>query len=309
LARRRKRGRNINGVLLLDKPVGMTSNAALQVVKRLFHASKAGHTGSLDPLASGLLPICLGEGTKISGFLLSADKRYRAICKLGVITNSGDADGEILEKRNVDNISASRASEVLMHFTGSIKQVPPMHSAIKKNGVPLYKLAHQGLEVEREPRDVIIHHIDLVRLQDDELEIDVACSKGTYIRTLAEDIGEMLGCGAHISSLRRTGVGPLADLTMHTLVELEDMAREKGNEGLDQLLLPVEMALPDWPEVQLSEDASYYLCQGQAVFVPQLKESGWVRLYGGDRGGNRRFLGLGTVLDDGRVAPKRLMNS
>lgn len=304
MARRRNRGRNINGVLLLDKPVGMTSNAALQAVKRLYHASKAGHTGSLDPLASGLLPICLGEATKISSFLLSADKHYRAVCKLGVVTNSGDADGEVLEEREVGELDRSRVQEVLMHFTGKIKQVPPMHSAIKKDGIPLYKLAHQGIEVEREAREVTIHEIELIRLQDDELEIDVRCSKGTYIRTLAEDIGEMLGCGAHISALRRTGVGALENLDMHTLENLERLAQEKGNAGLDRLLLPIEMALPDWPEVQLSEDASYYLCQGQAVFVPQLKESGWVRLYGGDK----RFLGLGTVLDDGRVAPKRLMN-
>lgn len=304
MARRRKHGRNIHGVLLLDKPVGMTSNAALQAVKRLYQANKAGHTGSLDPLASGLLPICLGEATKISGFLLSADKRYRAVCKLGVITNSGDADGEILERREIGELALPHVQEVLRKFTGAIKQIPPMHSAIKKDGTPLYKLAHQGIEIDREPRDVTIYQLELVRLEGDELEIDVLCSKGTYIRTLAEDIGATLGCGAHISSLRRTGVGALEHLEMHTLESLEAAAREQGREGLDRLLLPIEMALPDWPEVQLSEDASYYLCQGQAVFVPQLKDTGWVRLYGGDH----RFLGLGAVLDDGRVAPKRLMN-
>lgn len=304
MARRRNRGRNISGVLLLDKPVGMTSNAALQAVKRLYHANKAGHTGSLDPLASGLLPVCLGEATKISGFLLSADKRYRAVCKLGVITTSGDADGEVVEQREIGKLDQSRVLEVLMHFMGDIKQVPPMHSAIKKDGTPLYKLAHQGIEIEREARDVTIHQLDLVRLTDGELEIEVLCSKGTYIRTLAEDIGEMLGCGAHISGLRRTGVGALESLEMHTLEELQAIAEDDGRDALDRLLLPIEMALPDWPEVQLSEDASFYLCQGQAVFVPQLKESGWVRLYGRDK----RFLGLGTVLDDGRVAPKRLLN-
>lgn len=305
MARRRNRGRNISGVLLLDKPIGMTSNAVLQVVKRLYQASKAGHTGSLDPLASGMLPICFGEATKLSGFLLSSDKCYRAVCKLGALTSTGDADGEVIEERQVGEITTSRAKEVLMHFTGCIQQVPPMHSAIKRQGVPLYKLAHQGIEVEREAREVTIHRLDLLRLEGDELEIEVCCSKGTYIRTLAEDIGAMLGCGAHISALRRTRVGALDDLQMYGLDFLEEVAGEQGVEGLDRLLLPSEAALPDWPEVMLSADASYYLCQGQPVFVPQLKNRGWVRLYGGDR----KFLGLGTVLDDGRVAPKRLMNT
>lgn len=304
MARRRNRGRNISGVLLLDKPIGMTSNAVLQVIKRLYQANKAGHTGSLDPLATGMLPICLGEATKLSGFLLSSDKCYRAVCKLGVVTSSGDADGEVIEQHEVGEISPARAREVLMHFTGCIQQVPPMHSAIKRQGIPLYKLAHQGIEVEREAREVTIHRLDLLRLEGDELEIEVCCSKGTYIRTLAEDIGAMLGCGAHISALRRTRVGALDDLAMYSLDFLEETAEEQGLEGLDRLLLPTEAALPDWPEVMLSADASYYLCQGQPVFVPQLKNRGWVRLYGGDR----KFLGLGTVLDDGRVAPKRLMN-
>jgi tRNA pseudouridine55 synthase len=291
--------------LLLDKPVGITSNAALQVVKRLYDANKAGHTGSLDPLATGMLPICLGEATKISGFLLSADKSYRAVCKLGVTTNSGDADGEILKERPVENIDETRVREVLMNFMGDSKQIPPMHSAIKRQGVPLYKLAHQGIEVEREARDITIHSLDLVRLDGDELEIDVRCSKGTYIRTLAEDIGEELGCGAHISALRRTGIGALDNIEMHTLDSLTALAEQQDKKALDSLLLPTESALPDWPEVQLSADASFYLCQGQAVFVPQLKDRGWVRLFGA----NKRFLGLGTVLDDGRVAPKRLLST
>jgi tRNA pseudouridine55 synthase len=291
--------------LLLDKPVGLTSNAALQVVKRFYDANKAGHTGSLDPLATGMLPICLGEATKISGFLLSADKSYRAVCKLGVTTNSGDADGEILEERPVGQFKEAHVREVLMHFMGESKQIPPMHSAIKRQGVPLYKLAHQGIEVEREARDITIHSLDLVRLEGDELEIDVCCSKGTYIRTLAEDIGKELGCGAHISALRRTGVGALDNIEMHTLDSLTALAEQQDKKALDSLLLPTEAALPDWPEVQLSADASYYLCQGQAVFVPQLKDRGWVRLFGD----NKRFLGLGTVLDDGRVAPKRLLST
>jgi tRNA pseudouridine55 synthase len=291
--------------LLLDKPAGLTSNAALQVVKRIFNANKAGHTGSLDPLATGLLPICLGEATKISGFLLSADKCYRAVCKLGVTTNSGDSDGEILEEHPVGQLDVAKVQEILINFLGDSKQVPPMHSAIKREGVPLYKLAHQGIVVEREARDITIHSIDLVSLVDEDLEIDVCCSKGTYIRTLAEDIGVALGCGAHISALRRTSIGALDNNEMHTLDSLTMLAEQQDKKALDSVLLPTEAALPDWPEVQLSADASFYICQGQAVFVPQLKDRGLVRLFGD----NKRFLGLGTVLDDGRVAPKRLLSS
>lgn len=305
MARRRNRGRSVDGVLLLDKPTGMTSNAALQIVKRLFNANKAGHTGSLDPLATGMLPICLGEATKISGFLLSADKEYRALCKLGTTTDSGDSDGEIRQTRPLGNITNARVQEVLESFLGQSQQIPPMHSAIKRDGQPLYKLARQGIEVEREPRDITIHSLTLQRLDGDELELDVHCTKGTYIRVLAEDIGEALGCGAHVAALRRTGVGALDEYPMHTLESLQAIAEESGSHALDALLLPMESTLPDWPEVRLSEDASFYLCQGQPVFVPQLKDRGWVRLYAGDK----RFLGLGTVLDDGRVAPKRLLST
>jgi len=302
LARRRNRGRNVHGILLLDKPAGLTSNRALQQVKRLYDANKAGHTGSLDPLATGMLPICLGEATKVSGFLLDADKRYQAVIKLGVKTNSGDADGEVVETRPVPPLRRAQVVEVLEAFLGTQMQTPPMHSAIKQQGVPLYKLAHQGIEVTRKAREVTIHSIELLRLDDDELEIDVHCTKGTYIRTLAEDIGEALGCGAHIAALRRTGVGGLAMARMVDFDTLEATAGQ-GFEALDALLVPAGDALPEWPAVRLSEDASYYLRRGQPVFVPQLKASGWVRLYRGEE----EFLGLGTVLDDGRVAPKRLL--
>ncbi len=305
MARRRNRGLSVNGVLLLDKPTGITSNAALQTVKRLFNANKAGHTGSLDPLASGMLPICLGEATKISGFLLSADKEYRTTCKLGVTTDSGDAEGEIRKTRPLGELTNAQVQEVLESFLGQSQQIPPMHSAIKRGGQPLYKLAHQGIEVEREPRDITIHSLKLLRLESDELELDVRCTKGTYIRVLAEDIGEALGCGAHVAALRRTGVGALDGHALHTLESLQTIVEQSGIHALDELLLPMESTLPDWPEVRLPEDASFYLCQGQAVFVPQLKDRGWVRLYASDK----RFLGLGTVLDDGRVAPKRLLSN
>lgn len=309
MARRRKHGRDVNGVLLLDKPIGLTSNAALQRIKRLFNANKAGHTGSLDPLATGMLPLCFGEATKISAYLLDADKHYRAVCKLGVTTDSGDADGEIKETRPVEAYSESRVREVLESFLGDTAQVPPMHSAIKRDGIPLYKLAHQGIEVEREPRKITIHNLTLVRFGGDELEIDVRCSKGTYIRTLAEDIGEALGCGAHIAALCRTGVGALDGFATYSLETLESIADEQSLAALDELLIPMDAALPDWPEVRLTEDASYYLRKGQAVFVPKLKNSGLVRLYSPEKLGEKRFLGVGTVLDDGRVAPKRLLST
>ena len=236
---------------------------------------------------------------------MSADKEYQARLKLGVNTDSADADGTVVQTRPVEEYSESRVREVLESFLGQSTQIPPMHSAIKQNGQPLYKLAHQGIEVERKPRDITIHSLELLRFDGDELEIAVRSSKGTYIRTLSEDIGEALGCGAHITALRRTSVGSLDDQPMYTLESLEAIAEESGLAVLDALLLPMESTLPDWPEVRLSEDASFYLCQGQPVFVPQLKESGWVRLYAGDK----RFLGLGTVLDDGRVAPKRLLST
>lgn len=304
MARRQKpRGRRVNGILLLDKPVGITSNAALQEVKRLFFAAKAGHTGNLDPLASGMLPICLGEATKLSAYLLDADKVYTGTCKLGVRTSSADAEGEIIETREVPELNEVQVLDVLAHFTGDIEQIPPMHSAIKQNGQPLYKLARQGIEVERKPRKVKIHELKLLRLEGDEIEIYVHCSKGTYIRTLVEDIGEALGCGAHLSQLRRTRVGPFNEEGMVTLDTLRDEA-EEGAESLDHYLLPLDHALGDYPEVKLTESSLFYVRQGQAVQVPQAPTDGWVRLF--DNAG--KFVGVGAVLDDGRIAPKRLIN-
>ena len=302
--RQRQRGRAVNGILLLDKPIGITSNDALQQVKRLYDARKAGHTGNLDPMATGLLPLCLGEATKVSAFLLDADKRYRGTCKLGVRTNTGDADGEAIETRPVIGVTEERVREVLQRFLGEIEQIPPMHSAIKHQGQPLYKLAHQGLEVERQPRQVTIFALELVRFEGDELEIDVHCSKGTYIRTLAEDIGEALGCGAHLCQLRRTGAGPFSEAGAITLEQLKQTLLEGGQEAIDALLLPVEEALGAWPVINLSDNMAYYIRQGQAVQVAQAPTSGWVRLFG--PGGE--FIGVGHILDDGRVAPKRLFH-
>jgi len=303
VARRRPRGRDISGIVLLDKPLGMTSNAALQRVKRLFNANKAGHTGSLDPLASGLLPICLGEATKISSYLLDSDKAYSGTCKLGVTTTTADAEGEILEQKPVAEYSPQQITDVLAKFTGTIEQIPPMHSAIKQGGQPLYKLAHQGIEVERQARTIHIHELRAIRLEGDELEIDIRCSKGTYVRTLAEDIGRELGCGAHLNRLRRTKVGPFMLDSAIELEALEQLA-EQGFEELDRQILPIEEALADWPEVQLTENSAFYLCRGQAIQVPQAPTGGLVRL-----SANQRFLGIGEILDDGRVAPKRLLKS
>lgn len=303
MARRRPRGRNINGIVLLDKPVGITSNAALQKVKRLFNADKAGHTGSLDPLASGLLPICLGEATKISSYLLDADKAYLGTCKLGVRTTTADAEGDVIEQKPVGELSDKQIDIVLAKFTGAIEQIPPMHSAIKQGGQPLYKLAHQGIEVERQPRTIHIYELTRRRFEGDELDIAMRCSKGTYVRTLAEDIGRELGCGAHLSALRRTRVGPFNLAAAVTMAALESLAAQ-GLEVLDKHILPIEEALADWPEIQVTENSAFYLSRGQAIQVARAPTSGLVRL-----SANRRFIGIGEILDDGRVAPRRLLKS
>ena len=302
---RRRKGRNISGIVLLDKPLGITSNRALQIVKRLYKAAKAGHTGSLDPLATGLLPLCLGEATKVSGFLLDADKRYLATLKLGVKTFSADAEGEVIETRPVENYSKKQINVAIEPFLGDIEQTPPMHSALKVDGQPLYKLAHQGIVVERKSRPVHIFSIDVLRHEGDEMDVEVHCSKGTYIRTLAEDIGEKLGCGAHLSALRRTESGPFHLDECITLEELEELAKKSDEDGFDEmdsLLMPAEEALHDWDSIDLSADAAFYICRGQAVQVPNAPTEGLVRLFSEENG----FLGIGEIMDDGRVKPNRL---
>ena len=299
--------RPVNGILLLDKPAGITSNAALQAVKKLYRARKAGHTGSLDPLATGLLPICFGEATKISGFLLDADKDYRVTCKLGERTTTGDAEGELLEQRPVEGVTEKNVRRVMEGFIGDIEQIPPMYSALKHKGERLYKLARQGIEVEREARQVKILEMELLDFSPPQVTFRVHCSKGTYVRTLMEDMGEMLGCGAHVVGLRRLGVGPFDDAGMVDMESLEALAAGgmSGLAELDKLLLPLESGLAQWPDVRLSGDAAFYLRQGQPVLVPRAPTSGWVRLYEGET----QFLGMGEILDDGRVAPRRLMNA
>ena len=302
MARRRTRGRPVDGLVILDKPVSMGSNEVLQVVKRLFHARKAGHTGSLDRLASGLLPICMGEATKMSGFLLNADKRYEAVVRLGTRTSTGDAEGEIIERRPVRACSRRKLEQVLSEFLGEIDQIPPMHSAIKHHGQRLYKLAHRGLVVERKPRRIRIYELGLVDADAASVSINVKCSKGTYIRTLAEDLGERLGCGGHVERLRRLEAGPFGVGDMISLERLRSLSAE-GEEALDASLLPTEAALANWPAVSIPEGVSYYLRQGQPVMVPHAPTEGWVRIYANQQ----RFLGVGEVLDDGRIAPRRLL--
>jgi tRNA pseudouridine55 synthase len=304
MGRRRKTGRDLTGIVLLDKPVGVGSTEVLQRVKNLFQARKAGHTGSLDRLASGLLPLCFGEATKISGFLLDADKRYRSTFRLGVVTSTGDAEGEVLERQEPPRLDEGTIHRVLAEFNGDIEQIPPMHSAIKHQGQRLYKLAHQGITVERQPRTVTIYRLDLLGFGDDRLHVEVECSKGTYIRTLAEDIGKRLGCGASVETLHRFGAGPFDGADMVPLTELTARA-ERGLDALDEVLLPIEAAVAHWPGVSLPDAVAYYLRRGQPVLVPHAPTEGWVRIFaGGDR-----FVGVGEVLDDGRVAPRRLMNA
>ena len=305
MARRRK-GRPVDGILVLDKPLGMSSNQALQVAKRLYGAAKAGHTGSLDPLATGVLPLCFGEATKFSRFLLDADKAYDSTFVLGVRTASGDAEGEVLSEEKAGHISEADVEAKLGLFRGDIEQVPSMFSAIKHQGQPLYKLARKGQEVERKPRQVCVHELTLVGYrggEHPEVDVRIRCSKGTYVRSIAEDLGEALGCGAHVSVLRRTQAGPFETASMVSLTTLEGLA-EHGQQGeMDALLQPLDSALGDMPLVRVSEAGGHYIRQGQPVLVPNSPCSGMVRM-GLETG---EFLGIGEILDDGRVAPRRLI--
>ncbi len=306
MGRRRRKGRAVSGVLLLDKPAGITSNKALQEIKHLFGAAKAGHTGSLDPLATGMLPICLGEATKISAFLLDADKRYRVVCRLGINTTTGDADGEVIQKRDCAKVTLKAVEKLVPQFSGVISQVPPMYSAVKHQGQRLYALAREGIEVERKPRTVQIHQLQLHSLQDCLLDLEVACSKGTYIRTLVEDMGEALGCGAHVVQLRRLSVGPF-DGDMVTIDELRSAAEAAADErfaALDRYLLPIDSGIAHWPDVHLDPDAAFYMKQGQPILVPHAPTEGWVRIYD-----KSQFMGVGEIQDDGRVAPRRMIQA
>ncbi len=294
----------VDGIVLLDKPRGRTSNQALQAVKRAFRARKAGHTGSLDPMASGLLPVCLGEATKISAYLLDADKRYRLTARFGERTSTGDAEGEVLETRDAGDLQPAAVAVAMGAFLGESLQVPPMYSALKHKGKPLYKLARQGIEIEREPRPITVHAFELLGHAGRDYEFELHCSKGTYVRTLVEDLGEQLGCGGHVAALRRTAVGAFSE-PAYSMVTLEQLhaAREQGGAALAGYLLPLDTALESLPRVELSPDMVFYVRQGQAVQVPKAPASGYLRLYAA----HGEFVGVGQVLDDGRVGPRRLL--
>ncbi len=297
--------RPVNGVLLLDKPLGFSSNQALQKVKWLYQAAKAGHTGTLDPLATGLLPICFGEATKFSHYLLDAKKSYHAIIKLGATTTTGDAEGEILNRADV-NVTPDYLQKVIMQFIGDITQVPPMYSALKFEGKALYEYAREGVDIERAARAVTIFDIQLVRFEVDVVEINVTCSKGTYIRTLAEDIGTALGCGAHLIGLRRTATADYQLQDAITIEQLEAMTQVDR----DAQLLAVDSALQNMPAIHVDADSAFYLMQGQSIWLSgvvtkHIHAAEDFRLYGA----SGEFLGLGKQLEDGKIAPKRLVNS
>lgn len=293
--------RAVNGLLLLDKPIGISSNAALQKVRFLLNAAKAGHTGSLDPLATGVLPLCFGEATKFSQHLLEADKGYIVRLQLGVTTTTDDAEGTVLEKRPV-TVSLAALEAVLPRFLGTIEQIPPMYSALKHQGRPLYQLARAGEVVERSARSVTIHHLHLLDWATNQATLEVSCTKGTYIRTLVADIGALLGCGAHVVALRRIQAGAFSIQQSITLPDLEKVYALEGSAGLDQFLLPVDSCLAHWPSIQLSEKSAYYWLQGQAVRISH-PNFGWVRVLNQEN----CFIGIGEVCADGYVAPRRLI--
>lgn len=303
----KSRFREVHGLLLLDKPLGLSSNQALQKVRHLFMAAKAGHTGSLDPLATGVLPICLGEATKFSQYLLEADKAYRTRAVLGVRTDSGDAEGRVIETRPVPPLDGGMLEEVLARFRGDIEQVPPMYSALKVQGQPLYKLARKGQEVERAPRQVRIFSLELLEWGEDFLDLRVHCSKGTYIRTLVEDIGEALGCGAHVAQLRRERTAGFDLAQAHSLEALQALAQRAPEQGwaeLDALLLPVDAGLEAFPEILLEPEQSHSLLHGQMVRIPPNFKPGLVRL----RDASGLFIGLGEV-QGSRLKPHRLVRA
>jgi tRNA pseudouridine55 synthase len=302
-ARPRVAWRDVNGILLLDKPGGLSSNAALQQARRLFRARKAGHTGSLDPLASGLLPLCFGQATKAAGMLLDADKTYRVIAELGSRTETGDAEGAVVETLPVPEDLPERLEGVLESFLGPVEQVPPMYSALKRDGQRLYELARKGIEVKREPRSVTIHSLGEVGWEGGRLSLEVRCSKGTYIRTLVEDIAAALGTVGHVVCLRRIQLGPFKGKPMWTLEDMAARLAAGGEEALDGLLLGVDCALQNLPAVAVGGAEQAYLLQGQAVFA-QGPGGARVRMYG--PGGV--FLGVGQMTQEGqRLAPARIM--
>ncbi|WP_305829950.1 tRNA pseudouridine(55) synthase TruB [Photobacterium leiognathi] len=309
MARRRK-GRPINGVILVDKPTGISSNDTLQKIKRIFFAQKAGHTGALDPLATGMLPICFGEATKFSQFLLDSDKRYRVIAKLGERTDTSDSDGEVVETREV-KVDRGQLERCIAKFRGTTDQIPSMYSALKYKGRKLYEYAREGVEVPRESRKITVYSVDLLRFENNEVEMELHVSKGTYIRTIVDDLGEMLGCGAHVIMLRRTGVSNFPYERMVTIEQLQAMLDDaKANDVepgtvLDPLLLPTDTAVQDLPEVNILPAIAVHVLNGNPVQAGRVPAEGTlVRITVGQE---REFIGVGVIDAKGMLAPKRVM--
>ncbi len=310
MGRKRKFGRPVSGVILIDKIPGMTSNDVVQKAKRLFFASKAGHTGALDPLATGVLPICLGEATKFSQYLLDSDKCYESVFRFGQTTDTGDSDGQVVSEAETEALTEAQVISAMAAYQGDIQQVPPMYSALKKDGQPLYKLAREGVEVEREARAVTIHAYELLEFHPGSsasAKVRISCSKGTYVRSLAEDLGRDLDCGAHVAELRRIKTGEFNIDGAYTLAELEEFRGEGRAEVLDEHLLGVDAPVQSFACLKLDDDGAFYFGRGQAVMDSQVyrigEEGDTVRVFR-EAG---EFLGLGEITDDGRITPKRLV--
>ena len=303
MSKPRKRGRDIHGVFLLDKPQGMSSNDIMQKVKRIFQANKAGHTGALDPLATGMLPICLGEATKFSQFLLDADKRYLVTAKLGERTDTSDAEGQIVESREV-KVKTPEILTALEQFRGDILQVPTMFSALKHNGKPLYEYARQGITVERKARPITIFELNFIEYNAPYLTLEVHCSKGTYIRTLVDDLGELLGCGAHVTMLRRTAVADYPTEKMLDWHTLQSLAEQQDLSSLDALLLPMDTAVAKLPALTLNENQTQGIGFGQRIkFDNPNRLQGQVRLFSHEN----RFLGVAVIDENNVIRPQRLV--
>ena len=303
---RRRKGRDVNGILVIDKPMDITSNGILQQVKRLFGAAKAGHTGALDPLATGVLPLCFGEATKFSQMMLDSDKAYIATAKLGVRTETGDSEGQVVAKKPVPaDLTRERLEPILERFRGHIQQVPSMYSALKHKGRPLYEYAREGIEIDRPARPVNIYELTLIELRDDEMDIAVSCTKGTYIRSLVEDIGEVIGCGAHVIALRRTMASGFTLADACQVSTLEHMREQ--DESLDGLLVAPDAALSMFPEQHLEGQSLVSILNGQPVRISGQSEEGFIRLYG-----NNGFVGLAEKFPEGedtKLVPRRLVKS
>ncbi len=299
----RKKGRDVHGIILLDKPAGYSSNQALQKVRRLLDARKAGHTGTLDPFATGMLPVCLGEASKTAGLIMDGRKSYTATLLLGLATDTGDTEGEVVDTQIVPGLDQPAIETAMARFRGALKQVPPMYSAIKQDGKPLYVLARQGIVVDRLARDVEIFRLELVSWQSPLLVFEVDCSKGTYIRTLAEELSRVLGTCGHLQSLRRTEVEPFNGRRMFTLSELQELA-QMPHQQIADFLLPADAGLPDWPVVELQDDLRQRFVHGNIVGWPG--KVGKVRVHGANAQGHNSILGLGEIRESGKLHPLRV---